>query len=303
MANGSFMNNNNRKILLYRGYTSNDNLSSTEWLPPSKFSVGIGSDEMTVDSEDLTQKVPISNGTVIEDGTSTFTGSSGGDDSTDNTTLFKQGGGITDATAQNLIANDTSTSKTWFITGLTTTIDNNKYIGVWIYLTESVLDTLVEVECLEMRIGSNITSDYYNKVYDKEELETGWNWFNMGIVEDLALTGTISGDIDEFQVTLTTSNDSDTWGEDEVVIDLLRQWERSDYFKDFEEGYPSINLSNYEVSMRSYLNSIEANGYNIDSIGLWNKDDTEKLTGVSVFLPESKSETDEFAFIEVDRVI
>ena len=53
-----------------------------------------------------------------DDGSNAFTGSSGGDNSTDNTSVFKEGGGNTDVTAQNLIANDTNADKIWVISDL-----------------------------------------------------------------------------------------------------------------------------------------------------------------------------------------
>ena len=40
-----------------------------------------------------------------------LTGSSGGDNSTDNTDTYKEGAGNVDVTSQNLIANDTSATK------------------------------------------------------------------------------------------------------------------------------------------------------------------------------------------------
>lgn len=74
-------------------------------------------------------------------------------------------------------------------------------------------------------------------------------------------------------------------------------------FKDFVDGYPSINYTNFEVTTRCYLDSSEANGNDIDGIALFNNDSTPQMLSVHTMLAESKSDTDEFSFIIRNRLI
>ena len=291
----SILNNNQRKILIYRGNTPNADLSATEWLPPSQFSISTGTPNPTATTSENNNRVPISNGTIINDGTDNLTGADGGENSTDNTTRYKQGGNVVDNTAQNLNVNDTSASKKWSLA--ITPCVSTQYTGLWIYTAST---TLTIIDNIIIKIGSD-ASNYYSKQYDSPV--SGWNWLDLGVLEDLTETGTVTGGIDYLEILITTNNTTDVWVEGDVVFDLLRQWEESDLIKDFESGYPDINLTNIEVTTRSYINSLEAIGFNIDALTSWNKDTTKKITSISKFLPESKGDSDEFAFIEVDRVI
>ena len=96
-----------------RGYKA-----SPTFTAPTVFKVGQDQSTPLVTATDLTNAVPISNGTVNDNGDNTLTGSSGGDNSTDNTTTFKPGAGVSVVTSQNLIANNTNATKIWTISNL-----------------------------------------------------------------------------------------------------------------------------------------------------------------------------------------
>ena len=71
--------------------------------------------------------------------------------------------------------------------------------------------------------------------------------------------------------------------------------------KSFVAGYPTFNETKREVTIRGYLSSTDANGYNINGSGI--KNSQGNLTSIDAFTAESKSSSDEFAFIWVDRII
>lgn len=310
MANGSVMNNNLKSIMIYRSYTNNTNLSSTEWLPPSQFKVGIDNTSPSVSDIDLSMPIPISNGIINDTGENTMTGSNGGNNTTDNTSVYKIGASLMDNTGQNLNVNNTNANKTWLISNLATNgvvIDKTKYVGFWLYIKDqTTLDYFLNSgTCLEARFEVD-SSNYFKLTYEKTNLSIGWNWINSNkiLVENLTETGTIgTSTISGFRIIIITNNATDEWNEGDVVFDLLRQWSDSDLLKNFENGYPSINTLTFEATTRGYLSSVEANGFNLNAIGSFNKDSSIKMTSTSVFIQESKSDTDEFAFIEVDRLI
>jgi len=300
MGTGNLIKTNGKKILLYRAYTNNGDLSSTEYLPATKFKVGVNNATPTITGNDLTNSIPIGNGTLNDDGTNTLTGSNGGDNTTDNNDNYKQGAGVVDGTSQNLIANDTSVTKTWSLT-LTTFIDASLPFGFWFYLIDtSALGKLVS---LKARLGSD-TSNYYEKTILNADLNVGWNWINTNTdaVNTLTETGTVTGDVDTFILEVTTNNATDVFVAGDLMYDLLRQWEASDLIKSFVTSFPSINLLNLEVTTRAYLTSLEANGFLLDGLGFFNEDSSPLMTSEDTIAGASKSATDEFAFVAVDRV-
>jgi len=298
MANGSLTTRQQKKGLMYRGYTSSP--TDTQYDPPTKFTIGINGTTPSENNTDLVEAIPISDGTVNDNGSTNLTGSSGGDNSTDNTTTYKEGAGESDNTAQNLIANDTNATKIWTIAALSTNITATQPVGLWIYIKDAT--ALAKFVSLEIKLGSD-SSNYYSLSKTAAQLSTGWNWVNSGStnVEDLTETGTVSGDIDTFIIEIVTNNATDEFVAGDVVYDLLRQWEDSDLLKLFNTGYPSLNLTNLEVSMKCTLLSNEGNGFLVDSIGTKNVDGY--LMDIHVQDDESKSSTDEFIYTIKNRMI
>jgi len=304
MADG-LLNKNMRRILIYRGYTENGDLSSTLYTAPSQFKVGIEQGATSETDSDLDVPIPIDNGTVLDEGDNTMTGSNGGSNTTDNTTTYKEGAGVFDDTAQNLITNTSSISKVWDLTLTTAFANSSQPFAAWIYIKDqTTLDYFATSTCVRIGIGSD-TSNYYYKTWDKADLAVGWNWLNSGTTAlgSLSSVGTPTGDLDTLRIIITTNNATDSWSSGDVIYDLLRQWESADLFKDFQTGYPTFDYSLVEVTTRCYINSLEANGFLLDVIGHYNKDTTPLLTGEDTYDDQSKSRGDEFAFVAVDRVI
>lgn len=293
------------KIYMYRANTQNNELSSDEYLPESQFTVGVNEITPSTSHTSLTEPIPIYDGVVNDDGTNTLTGSVAGENSTNNTTTFKPGGGVLDNTAQNLISNDTEDWKQWSISDLSSegvNININQYCGLWLYFRNHVLDCFTEENCIEIRLGSD-DSNYYYKRFDKSQFNYGWNWLNLSIVSSLNEEGSVVGDVSYFSIIIRTNNASDSWEEGDVVYDLLRQWDIDDLFKDYVTDYPQIDLDNLEVTKQAYLTSIEAVGFLINGYGDWNKDTIPKLGSKARIAPRSKADTDEIIFITKDRIV
>jgi len=204
MANDSIKTTKGKNVMLYRAYTENADLSSTEYLAPSKAKLGINNGTPLIADTNIDYPIPYANGTVNDDGSNTLTGSSGGDNSTDNTTTYKLGAGTSDNTAQNLIANNTSATKIWTISDLSsagTNITITEPFAIWFYIKDSTALAKFKSSgtCLEIKLGSD-SSNYYSQTWTVADLAVGWNWItsNLTNVEDLTETGTVSGNVDTF---------------------------------------------------------------------------------------------------------
>jgi len=280
-----------------------------DYTAPSKGKVGINQAVLSEADTDLTYAIPITNGTINDDGDNQLTGSNGGDNTTDNTTTYKQGGGVTDATAQNLIANNGNATKTWTIADLSalgTNAVGTQPFGLWLYIKDAtaLAKFLTAGTCLEVKLGSAV-GDYYSKTFEASDLSTGWNWITSNItnIEDLTETGTVAGNIDTFIIEVTTNNATDEFIAGDVIYDLLRQWAESDLIVSFATGYPTFDETNNEATTRIEINTVQANGFNLNGVGQFNTDVTPLLTDTfKLYTNFSKENTDEFAFILYDRL-
>lgn len=309
MATGDLITNKGKNVALYRTYTLNGSLSSTEYLPATKFKVGINNSTPNIADTDLDNVIPIDNGTVNDDGDNQLTGSNGGSNTTDNTSTYKQGCNVTDDTAQDLLATTGNATKTWTISNLATNgtiIDKTKYGSIWLYIKDSTALAKFKSAgtCVELRLGSG-ASDYFYKQWEASDLAVGWNWlYTEGVaIEDLDETGTVSGDVDYFEIEITTNNADDTFTTGDVVYDLLRTWDDDDERRDFVSGYPTLDFTNNEATTRCRIPTTMGNGFLTDGFCTINEDTTELMLSESTVDDESKSRTDEFIYVTKDRFI
>jgi len=306
MVNGSIIVNNGKKILLNRSYKA-----SPDYTVPSKFSVGITNGTPSVGDTALDVRVPITNGTVIDDGQDQLTGSAGGSNSTDNTSVFKTGAGETDDTAQNLIANNSSSTKTWTISALDSNFTATQFFSYWLYIKDAtaLAKFLSAGTALQVRIRTN--GDAANLSYllstTAANLSTGWNFITGGTTAVSSLTqgagGPPSGVLDEFIIEITTNNATDTFVAGDVVYDLMRQWQVSDLIKSFVTGYPVLDEANLEVTTWATLVTTEAVGFPIDGFALYNTDTTPLMHSEDTVTDLSKTVNNQFTFIVKDRVL
>lgn len=303
MTNNNIITNSGRKIIINRSSTN-----SPSYTAASQYKIGISNSTPAIADTNLAIPIPILSGTVNDNGDNTLTGSGGGDNSTDNSTTYKEGAGLTENKAQNLIANGTSITKTWTIANLATLgaiITATSFIGLWFYIKDATAyakfltaGTAVDVR---FRTNGDAANKYYQIVKTQANLAVGWNWITGNTTAVNALTqgagGAPSGTINEFVIIITTNNATDTFVAGDVVYDLLRQWVSTDINKNFDSGYPVIDETNFETEIRGTIASTQANGFNINGFGLFNTDGTVLMSEESTFNAQSKSSTDQFIFI------
>ncbi|MFW5889462.1 MAG: hypothetical protein ACOCUD_03680 [Bacillota bacterium] len=294
-----FYTDDGKNVILNRAYKS-----TPDYTAPSIARLGQNNTNVTTSSTSLDLEIPVENGTVLDNGSNNLTGGSGGLNSTDNTTTFKIGAGETDNTAQNLIKNDTNAQATWTISDLSSAGTNataDQYTGLWFYILDSnALDKFKTTgTALEIKLGSD-GSNYYSKTYEATDLSTGWNWLPLGILNTLTETGTVSGDIDYFEIFIETNNATDEFIAGDIVYDLLRQWEDSDLQLSLSSGYPLFSEPSLNVTLKYLLSAAKGNGFLVDGLSVENTDTTPKIITIHTFNNESKSDTDEFEFDEIN---
>ena len=288
-----------KKIVINRSYKTTPDYSI-----PSQFKVGTGTTAPNVADADVEVPVPIDNGTTNDDGSNTLTGSNGGDNSTDNIVTFKPGAGNVDVTSQNLIANNTSVTKTWAISDLSalgTVCSATQETALWLYIKDDTAKNklLTSGTAVEVKLGSD-SSNYYSKTFEVSVLQTGWNWLQLGILNTNTETGTVGSPIDYFEIVATTNNATDEFIAGDFIYDLLRQYEDTDLLKDYKSL--SIDETTLKVTIVCELLSGEAVGYDLTEIGTFNSDSTPKLDGRDTYTAQSKSSEDEFKYTVTELI-
>jgi len=289
--------NNGIKTIINRAFKS-----TPDYTVPSKFKVGIDQSAITISDTDLTKPVPIT-GTELADNCETvgnWTSSADGSDSL-NSTTYKEGSG-----ALNLIkAGTTAASVTYYNNNSMTSLDfTSKDLWVWLYIKDAAtyakLDT---TNCLQLRYGIDYDTNYYYLNYDKVDLAVGWNALTMNTT-----TGTEQGAVtlnacDSGALVFTFTATSDTLAAGDVITDEWKLASSGDYELNIETGYPTINETTFEAENQYYLNSAEANGYNLTGVADFNTDSPDLMCSAYKFTSVSKSATDEVKFIFKRRLV
>lgn len=264
----------------------------------SKFSqakVGIGTTAVAETDTDLDHPIPVKGTELVDDCEAT----TGWTDSADmtvslNTTTFKEGDASLNLTKDGTGSADASTSKT------TTSRDfTSKELSIWLYITDSTaLAKLATTDCVTIRFGSD-GSNYYTWTKDASNLSTGWNLLDGLTVSNAdSTTGTPTiAAMDYTFIQLTADAAATTWTAGDFAMDDIKVISSDDYFLEEVSGYPVIDLTNYEVTHRFYLNTVRGNGYFITEIGEFNSDSTPLLGLRSLTTGFSKSLTDELIII------
>jgi len=74
-------------------------------------------------------------------------------------------------------------------------------------------------------------------------------------------------------------------------------------FKTFDVGYPSLDTTNLQATIRCLLLTTDANGNSLTEFGLKNTDGTKKLFSRAVHTPVTKSTSVQVIYIEKDKII
>ncbi len=294
MATG-LITNSGKQIMLERTYTVTPTKSVV-----SKFKVGIGTTDPTLNDTDLGHAIPIG-GTEEVDNCDTADWS----DSTDctsslNTTTFKEG------TSSLNITKDGTAGVFCDVIKTTTSRDfTDKELSVWVYIKDqTTLDKLRTSDySFQILFGSDSSNFYYWNTYISD-LSIGWNLIDgMNVSNINGSSGTpVLTACDYTFVRFSTNNSSDVWSEGDVAIDDIKLISSDNYIKSFETGYPAIDLNNIEATVRCRINTLEANGYPLTEVGIFNEDGTPLMESRDTFSQVSKSDVDEIVFITKSRI-
>lgn len=72
--------------------------------------------------------------------------------------------------------------------------------------------------------------------------------------------------------------------------------------KSFVSGYPSLDETNMQATIRCFLNSTEGNGNNLTEFGVFNEDSTPLMFSHAVFTSISKTNATEISFVQKDTI-
>lgn len=289
--------NDAKKIAINRIYKT-----TPDYTIVSKGQVGISQGDLLITDSTLDVPIPITKGTINDTCVDAYTGSSGGDNTTDNTTTYKVGGETTDNTSQNLIKNATNATGIW-TKAPATNFDSALYFGCWIYIKDATALAKFKSSgtCLTFKIGSD-SSNYYYKNYTVAELSTGWNWLTTinAAISTLSTIGTPGSPLDLFIIEIITNNSTDTFTTGDVLLDCIRTYNNSNLKKTIV--IESIDETNFEVTQTLRLETVEGSGFLLNSLDTENTDATPKLDTLSKYPVTSKSDTDIIEYTIIKRL-
>jgi hypothetical protein len=265
-----------------------------DYTASSRFQVGINQATVAVADNALTFAIPINSNESVSTCEATTGWTAGTDGAiTTNSTTYKQGSYSlnltkTGATADNVM---------WYNQTLSSLDFTSKTLYGWIYIKDATtLAKLHSTTALEVRYGNDYNTNYYYKVYTNAQLAVGWNLLYFSTATSTQ-QGTVDlAHCDSLNIKLTYTATSDTTTAGDIVIDDFKLASSGDYYKNYESGYPSVDETLYEITEKLYLNSTEANGFNITGVGTFNTDGSALAESIFKITSTSKSDTDEFAY-------
>jgi hypothetical protein len=292
MAGGKFT-DNGVKIVMERTFES-----SPSYAEPTKFKAGVGTTAADITDTDLETPIPIT-GTELADNCETvgnWAESADGADSL-NSTTYKEGSG-----ALNLEKPGTTASSViYYNNNNMTSLDfTSKDLWVWLYIKDATTyaKLVAAGTAVQMRYGNDYNVNYYYIDYTKAQLAVGWNLLTMNTTSGTEVGSVTLNACDSGAIEITFTATSDTLAAGDVVLDDWKLASSDDYIKSFQATYPQINETTKMVTIRTRLASTEANGYNIAEHGIFNEDGTPLMMSRDTFTALSKSNTDEFIFVE-----
>lgn len=302
MTSVSVKTNNGRKVILHRSYTVTPETAT--YLTPTKFQMGVENSTPSITTTSLDYPIPIADGTVNDAAMYPWTGSLGGDNTTANTSVYKEGAGVLDNTAQNLLTSGGSLTKQWTKSTLSANVVTTQYFSQWLYIKDATALAKFSTTTtpIEIRLGSS-SSVYYYFYVPLSYLATGWNLLttNKTLVSALSVSGS-PGALSRIDIVIKTNNAADAFIAGDVVYDLSRQWTEADTKVVYDVDYPVLDYTNLEATRKITINSAQANGYPINVIGTYNTDTTPLLTDIHTITESVKGTSDEFQYFIVDRI-
>jgi len=261
----------------------------------SKFKIGIGTVDVVMSNTNLGHAIPIAGTEEVDDCEAT----TGWADSADctlsvNSTTYKEGTASLNWTKDGVASVNCYSEKT------SPSLDfTSKELSLWMYVIDATaLAKLAITGCLVIRYGSD-SSNYYQWTKNKTNLTAGqWNLIDGLTVATASTTGTpVIASMDYIRVGLVSAIAGNTWSDGDFMIDDIKIISIADYIKDFEAGYPDLDYTKLQASVRCRVSTVQANGYPITEFGTFNTDATPKMESRDTFNQVSKTATDEIILI------
>lgn len=262
------------------------NASATR-TPISTLWVGVAQTTPTVTDTDLIRPVPIITTTVeTVDACDLTTGWTAGTDSTAaslNSTTYKEG-------TKSLNLGKSGTSGTQFSYSKTVTSYDftSKTVFTWVYIT-TLSELISSGTAITIRYGSD-ASNYYYKDFDISSLSTGWNLLYFTSATATGTTGApVIAASDYFAILFNTDLAADLVTTGHVLLDYIHLVSSGDYPTTFSSGYPTNPGVNMQNEIRSQVNDIQGNGYQINGAAFKNTDSTPLVGIIMSFATVAKS--------------
>lgn len=295
MSTGGKVSTIGKNTMLNRTYKA-----SPDYTAISEFKVGIGTTTPTVADSDAEIQIPLS-GTESVDDCDAITGwtASASDSVAATTTYYKEGDGaltlIKAAAGVAFCEMDKTTTSRDF---------TSKDMWTFVYIS-STLYALLEAAgaAFTMRFGSD-NANYYEYTRTKAQLAAGWNYITFSSSTASSTTGApVIAACDYTLIGYTTALVTTTTSADDFICDDFKVASQDDYEKIYITGYPTFDEVNKMVTVRAYVNTLEANGFPMTEIVTQNTDATPRIMDHDVFTAQSKTNLDEFAFVMVNEIV
>lgn len=287
---GGVVTNNGIAIIMQNAF-----LAAPTYSKSTLFTVGVGTTAAAISDTALEAPVPIY-GTEQVDSCDVADWTDSADTTTTvNSSIFKEGTGALNFTK------DGSASATAYTYKTTTSLDfTNKRLAIWIYIVDTAtLNKLTVTAGLSIRYG-NDSSNYWEWEFNRAELAVGWNR-----LDDMRSTNADNtqgspalATCDYTYVEFVAVSAATVWSAGDIVFDDIKLISNDDYTKIFESGYPTVNETAKQVTVRTRLSTVDSNGYFITEHGLLNTDVSALLMARDTFTGYSKTNTDELIFSE-----
>lgn len=261
---------------------------------PTQFSVGTGTTTAMVTDTALANAIPFNTLESVDD-MDVITGWTDSADCTlsVNSTTLLDGSGALNFTKDGTASTVCSSSKT-----VTSRDYTSKWFNIFIYVKDAAMLAKLTTTALNLRYGSD-SSNYYQFDIAKSTLTTGWNFISKQSTDADSTTGSPTiASMDYLELIFNSTATGDTWVDGDLVVENASVGAESTFYKDYEATYPTIDETNFQITIRSRLSTVQANGHLISEYGAFNEDATRKMITRVDFTGFSKTNTDELILQE-----
>lgn len=295
MVNNSLINNAGASIAFNRAF------GDASKSKPVKARFGRVQSDVTTGTTTLSNPIPLTGTESVDDCEATAGWSTDADNAVSlNSTTFKEG-----SNSLNIIKAGTSIATSTTAKTVTSRDFTDKFVHAWVYINTTNVALVAAGTAVEIRYGS-AAGDYWSKQYTKAEfiaLQVS-NWADLYFDDSESSTGSpLVAACDYFLIQITLTATSDTFSAGDFMIDDIRVASDADYQLGIDSGLPVDDTANFEQTRQYTIPATSGNGYNFDGMQEENTDSTPITWGPSKYPDESKSATDRFIMIVVDRIV